>query len=100
MPRKTDSIPIKDRVLDGRIKLLDCQREMMPIIRETHGLSYNQLARRYGVSKRLAIFICKPETYAKSREQRREKGQKYYDKEYHTAAIQKHRLKKKELFKK
>jgi len=100
MPRKSDSIPIRNESLDRRVKLTKEDKELISELRETQGKSYNWLAKEFGVSKRLIIFICKPETQLKNLEERKARGgsKQYYDREKHTVSMKEHRNYKKELF--
>lgn len=59
--------------------------------------SYNKLARRYGVSKRLIIFRIKPETLEKVLEQRRERGGYRTPTDRQTNYMRRHRQYKREL---
>jgi transposase len=99
MPRKSDSIAIGCNFLDRRMKLLPCQKERMKWMYENSGLSYNQLAKKYGVSKRLIILYANPEIEEHSKDlyrQRRKDG-RYYKKDKHTKAIREHRNYKKDI---
>jgi hypothetical protein len=99
MPSKLEKVAIDNPFIDRRVKLLPCQKERMRYMYETTGLSYNQLAQHYGVSKRLIIFCCNPDSLEKSKSdfsQRRKDG-RYYDKEKHREAISELRKYKKEL---
>jgi len=100
MPRLSDSIPIKNEKLDRRVKLTADDKELVKWLREEEQISYQKLADRFGVSKRLIIFICKPESKAKDLENRAKRGGSkiYYDRETHNASIKDHRDYKKELF--
>jgi len=99
MPYKTDTQKLDSPFLDSRVKLLPCQREMIPVIRKDYGLSYRIIGEMFGISKRMVIFICNPEKEAKAKEQYRErrKDGRYYDREKHKAAMNIHRKKKHEL---
>jgi primosomal protein N' len=68
MPYKSEKIKIAGTEHDRRRKLTEDQKEYIRWLREEEKLSYNQLACQFGVSKRLIIFICKPETMQKVRE--------------------------------
>lgn len=59
--------------------------------------SYNKLARKYGVSKRLIIFRIKPETLEKVLEHRRERGGYHTETKKQTAYMRNHRQYKKNL---
>lgn len=100
MPRKSDSIAINNEKLDRRVKLTTEDKELVKWLREEEEISYQQLANRFGVSKRLIIFICKPETLEKCKEHRAERGgwKQYYIKEESTVKQKEHRDYKKELF--
>ena len=100
MPRLSDTIPIKNEKLDRRVKLTSEDKELVKWLREEEQISYQKLANRFGVSKRLIIFICKPESKIKDLENRAKRGGSkiYYDRETHNASIKDHRDYKKELF--
>jgi hypothetical protein len=72
MPAYYEKLNIPRR-LDRRIKLTEEQREELRIDRKTLGLSYNELARKYHISKRLAMFICNPDKYERAKKQARER---------------------------
>lgn len=99
MPRKTDSIAIGCNFLDRRNKLLPCQRERMKWMYENSGMSYNQLARKYGVSKRLIILCANPESSERQKDLYRErrKDGRYYKKDKHTIHTREHRNHKKNV---
>ena len=76
---------------DRRRKLTDEQREE---IKKLYGtISQRKLAKMFGVSRRLIIFIGCPEKYKKNLEDRANRGGSkiYYDCDKHTKAIRKHR---------
>jgi hypothetical protein len=100
MPRISDSIPINNEKLDRRVKLTAEDKLLVIWLREEEQISYQKLANRFNVSKRLIIFVCKPETLKKSIEDRAKRGGSkiYYDRESHNASIKDHRNYKKELF--
>jgi len=100
MPRKSDSIAISNEKLDRRVKLNSEDKELVKWLREEEQIRYQKLANRFGVSKRLIIFICKPETKIKDLENRAKRGGSkiYYDRESHTTSIREHRDYKKQLF--
>jgi DeoR/GlpR family transcriptional regulator of sugar metabolism len=99
MPRKTDSIPINNELLDRRVKLTKDQKELIVWLREEEQISYQKLANQFNVSKRSIIFICRPELKAKDLENRKKRGGSkiYYNREKHTIQIREHRDYKKEL---
>jgi hypothetical protein len=100
MPRKSDTIAINNEKLDRRVKLTAQDKELVKCLREEEQISYQKLADRFGVSKRLVIFICKPESKIKDLENRAKRGGSkiYYDRETHNASMKDHRDYKKELF--
>ena len=93
-----------DRVLmpkgkDRRVKLTDEQREE---IRGLYGsISQRKLAKMFGVSRRLIIFIGCPEKKARNLECREERGgtMQYYDKDAHTNSMREHRQYKQSVMK-
>lgn len=99
MPRKTDTIPINNELLDKRVKLTQDDKKLIVWLREEEQISYQKLANRFGVSKRSIIFICRPELKVKDLENRKKRGgsKLYYNKEKHTQSIREHRDYKKEL---
>ena len=100
MPRKSDLIPINNEKLDRRVKLTADDKKLIVWIREEEQISYQKLANRFNVSKRLIIFICKPETKVKELENRAKRGgsKVYYNTENHRVSMKDHRDYKKELF--
>lgn len=82
------------RELDRRVKLTDAQRAAIKIEYAAGGTSYNKLAQKYGVSKRLVIFIVNPECLKAARErfkERRMDGRYYPSKEKWAATMREHR---------
>lgn len=102
MPRKSDNIPINNPTLDKRVKLTEEQRRNIKTEYEAGNISYNELAKKYGVSKRLITFIVKPERQkiAKQQYAERRKDGRYYDKEKHKEYTKRHRDRKKKLYEK
>lgn len=100
MPRKTDTISIKDPFLKRSSKLLPCQREMI-IYWHNRGLGKMKIASIFKVSKRLIQFIIDPQKLKNNMERRQERGgtSQYYDRQYHAIKIKEHREYKKQLFK-
>ena len=100
MPRISDNIAINNEALDRRVKITAEDKELVKWLRAEEKISYQKLANRFGVSKRLIIFICKPESKIKDLENRAKRGGSkiYYDREIHTASIKDHRDYKKSLF--
>jgi len=82
---------------DKRVKLSEQQRKE---IKELYGkISQRKLAKMYGVSRRLIVFIGCPAQYTKNLQARIKKGgsKHYYDKEKHRVAMKKYRHNKKAL---
>jgi hypothetical protein len=102
MPRKSDTIPINNEKLDRRVKLTLEDKELVKWLREEEQISYQKLANRFNVSKRLIIFICKPEAKQKNLEDRAKRGghKAYYDREKNNKYTKDHREYKKELYNK
>ena len=87
------------RLYDRRIKMT--QEDIDEAIRlrkeDPEQWSYNKLARKYGVSKRLIIFRIKPETLEKVLEHRRERGGYHTETKKQTAYMRSHRRYKRQL---
>lgn len=101
MPFKSETIKLP-RTLDRRVKLTETERAEIKWTREATGESYGSLARKYGVSKRLIMFICNPEMEAKCKEQakkRRQDGRYKPIKEGWASTMREHRQYKQQLFK-
>lgn len=73
MPYKSLRIKIEGTQYDRRRRLSEEQKAMIRRLRETEKLSYNQIAKQFGVSKRLIIFICCPDKEKIAREQFKER---------------------------
>ena len=97
MPYKSEKIKIVRTKYDARRKLLEQDKKE---ILELVGLSNNELARMYGVSKRLIQFIKYPERHEKNLLDRKNRGgsMQYYDKEKQREYMKKHRHHKQELY--
>lgn len=74
MPYKSNKMPIAGTEYDCRKKLTDTERETIRNLREEDGVSYARLAKTFGVSKQLVMFICNPDKYEVAKEQRRQRG--------------------------
>lgn len=102
MPYKSEKIKIAGTKHDRRKKLTDDQKAYIRWLREEEQLSYNQLARQFGVSKRLIIFICKPEIMEKAKErfkQYKKEGRYKPTKEEWAETMREHRRYKEALAK-
>lgn len=85
---------------DKRIKLtLSDKEEIQYRYLKIGGVSQRELAREYGVSRRLIVFCIYPERLKANYATRvRNGGSKaYYNREKHTEAMQRHREHKKQL---
>ena len=95
MPYKSSGIIISGTQYDRRQKPEIFHRYM------TEAVSQRQLAREYGVSRRLITFIVNPESEERNKELLREnkaKGLYKYDRKKHTENIRNHRRYKQRLF--
>ena len=84
---------------DKRVKLTDNDKEE---IKKNYGkISQRKLAKMYGVSRRLIIFIGCPEKYKKNLQDRKNRGgsKQYYDKDKQKEYMKKHRKHKYKLYK-
>lgn len=97
MSRKK-TLTIKNKKLDRRVKLSDKQRQEIKLLKDT-GISQNQVALNYGVSRRTIQFIWFPEQLEENKKRREERGgsAQYYDKEKHREVMREHRAYKKQL---
>jgi hypothetical protein len=100
MPYKSEKIKIVDTAFDRRVKLTPDDKVLVKQIRDEEGTSYQKLANQFQVSKRLIIFICKPETQEASYAARIARGGSkiYYDRQKHTEVIKEHRRYKQDLY--
>lgn len=87
------------RKYDRRIKMTEEDiAEAIKLRKENPDVwSYQKLADRYGVSKRLIIFRIKPETLEKVLEARRERGGYHTPTERQTKYMRNHRRYKRQL---
>lgn len=100
MPYKSEKIPIAGTQYDRRKKLTEEQRALIRWLREEEQMSYNKLAKKFHVSKRLIQFVCHPEKEQKSREQfkeRRRDGRYKESSEKHASTMKEHRQYKQRL---
>ena len=86
MPYKSSGIIISGTQYDRRQKLTPFQKAEIFHRYMTEAVSQRQLAREYGVSRRLITFIVNPERVYK------------YDRKKHTENIRNHRRYKQRLF--
>lgn len=102
MPYKSEKIKIAGTQYDRRRKLTDDQRALIKWLHEEEQVSYNKLAAQFGVSKRLIIFVCKPESAEKCKKRFKEQkkaGKWKVTKEEWAAVIREHRRYKHNLHK-
>ena len=108
MPYKSSEIIISGTQYDRRQKLTPFQKAEIFHRYMTEAVSQRQLAREYGVSRRLITFIVNPESEERNKELLREnkellrenkaKGLYKYDRKKHTENIRNHRRYKQRLF--
>lgn len=101
MPYKSENIKIEGTSYDRRIKLSEETKEYIRWLREEEKLSYQKLADKFKVSKRLIIFVCNPKKYDECREQfkqRRKDGRYKVSKEEWNETMREHRHYKQELY--
>ena len=98
---KVDKIKIAGTQYDRRVKLTNDQKADIKMKHEVFAVSYNYLAREYGVSKRLINFICKPESYRVAQDRRKANAERYkVSKDENTRIKKEHRQYKKKLYQK
>lgn len=88
MPTKIESIKLVGTQYDGRAKLTTDQREAVKVLAR-EGYSQRKLATMFNVSRRLIQAIISPPA---------RKPEKKHSKEYWSEIKQKHRLRKKALY--
>lgn len=100
MPYKSEKIRLEGTKYDRRRKLSEEQKEEIRMFRKLYNISYNKLAAKYNVSKRLIIFICNPDIEKRNKERHKElrKDGRYYDHEKHNKSIKEMRRYKQELY--
>lgn len=93
MPYKTEKLKLDSKFLDRRVKLLDCQKEMVVWWRNERNLSQRKLAEMFGVSRRTIQFILDPRKLKENKERRKERGgsKQYYDKDKNNQYMKTHR---------
>lgn len=101
MPYKSEKCKIQGTKFDRRRKLSEEQKELIKWLREEERISYNKLAKQFGVSKRLIQFICCPDKEQKAKAQfkeRRKYGRYNVSKEERNEIMREHRHYKQELY--
>lgn len=101
MPYLAEKIKIEGTMLDRRRKISEEDKDRMRQIRDDEGLSYSKLGKLFGVSKRLAIYICRPDLLEKQKAHFKElrKDGRYYDREKHNLSVKEMRRYKHKLLK-
>lgn len=99
MPYISEKIPLPPQY-DRRRKLTEDDKFEIVRLRKEHNLSQRTLARMFGVSRRLIIFIIDPEKHerAKAQFKERRKDGRYYDREKHTESVRNLRIYKQQLY--
>ena len=95
----SEKIPLPPQY-DRRRKLTEDDKFEIVRLRKEHNLSQRTLARMFGVSRKLIIFIIDPERYerAKAQYKERRKDGRYYDRETHNEAMRNLRAYKHKLY--
>ena len=102
MPYRSEKILICGTQFDRRQKLTPEQRAEIYHRYHTEEISQRQLAREYGVSRRLIAFIIDPEKMETANEElkrRKSKGLYKPDKQKWAETMRKHRRYKQQLYK-
>ncbi len=86
--------------LDRRIKISNEDRVLIQEVRDTEKISFQKIANRFNISKKMAIFVCHPEKLEAYNKARSERNKPIYDKEKHRNNMQSYRKYKKELLEK
>ena len=99
MPYLAEKVRIEGTMLDRRRKLSEEDKDRLRQLREMDGTSYAKLGKMFGVSKRLAIFICRPDLFERHKARFKElrKDGRYYDRVKHNESVKKMRHYKHEL---
>lgn len=84
------------RELNKNVKLSLNDREEIRKAYATGNTSQRKLAKAFGVSRRLIMFILNPEAEKRAKEIRNSKN--YYDKDKHKHYMRKHRENKQKLY--
>lgn len=99
MPYKSEKIKLS-REQDRRVKLTDRQREEIKELYGTGFYSLNDLAKKFGCSKKTVLLIVNEESAAKAKQYRKEHWKDWQStKEEHREAIKKTRKYKQSLYK-
>jgi len=98
MAARLESIPVPV-TCDRRVKLTQEQKDAIRDIRANSSTSLRELARMFGVDKRMIGFICDPTKLEENKARRAERGgsMAYYTTEKNTSTMRRHREYKKQL---
>ena len=94
MPYKSEQKSVLiPRELKRCVKLSEQDKIEIVEIRRKTGLSYDKIAKQFGVSKTRVMQICNPEIEARQKKQYRErqKDGRYYNKEKHNKYVRMYR---------
>lgn len=98
MPYKSEKIKLKG-LQDRRKKLTDEQREEIKKLYETGFYSLNNLAKKFGVSKKLILLTVNENSAEKAKQYRKEHWKEWQgSKKEHREAIKKTRRYKQKLY--
>lgn len=100
MPYLSQKIKIQGTQYDRRRKLTEEDKAEIRAKYQAGGTSQRKLAREYGVSRRLIIFVLDPEKLKRNKEARKARGgwQQYYDKDEWRKTMREHRSYKQGLY--
>ena len=98
MPFKSERIKIEGSDLDRRRKLTPEQRQHIRDDRAA-GMSQREVAKKYGISRRLVTFIEDEKKLIENKKRREERGgwKQYYDSDEHAQAVKATRRYKQKL---
>ncbi len=100
MPYKSSKIKIENTIYDRRVKLTHYDKLEILQLRAM-GLSYQKIANRYEVSKKLVIMVCNPEIAERNKiatRDRHREGRYTPTKEERNKIMREHRQYKAELY--
>lgn len=98
MPRKSEKLRLSE-TQDRRKKLIEEQRKEIRDLRSTGLFSLNDLAKRFGVSKKLILLIVNPDSAENAKQYRKENWRNWQRTgEEWNKIIREHRQYKQELY--
>ena len=100
MPYKSEKVKIEKTKYDKRVKLTPEKKVEIKEMYERGGISQRELAKKFGVSRRLIVFCIHPEKLEANYQRRVERGGSkfYYDRLKHNEYMKTHRQHKQKLF--